>query len=150
MATTTKTLTPTNQTITLPDMTERPNASVLVDGIGKDADAINALSEHIANNYTDYNVSNDYNIRVCQLGKMVVVSGIIYGTATAEYCGPSLPSPAMYNDGVINSNAVVFHARNQSTGDIVQLRCGGNFRIYREASMTNGVQFAFGFAYCAK
>ena len=49
MATTTKTLTPTNQTITLPDMTERPNASVLVDGIGKDADAINALSEHIGN-----------------------------------------------------------------------------------------------------
>lgn len=49
MATTTKTLTPTNQTITLPDMTERPNASVLVDGIGKDADAINALSEQIAN-----------------------------------------------------------------------------------------------------
>ena len=48
MATTTKTLTPTNQTITLPDMTERPNASVLVDGIGKDADAINALSEQIA------------------------------------------------------------------------------------------------------
>jgi len=47
MATTTKTLTPTNQTITLPDMTERPNASVLVDGIGKDADAINALSEQL-------------------------------------------------------------------------------------------------------
>ena len=48
MATTTKTLTPTNQTITLPDMTERPDASVLVDGIGKDADAINALSDQIA------------------------------------------------------------------------------------------------------
>ena len=47
MATTTKTLTPTNQTITLPDMTERPDASVLVDGIGKDADAINALSDQI-------------------------------------------------------------------------------------------------------
>jgi hypothetical protein len=47
MATTTKTLTPTNQTITLPDMTERPDASVLVDGIGKDADAINALASNI-------------------------------------------------------------------------------------------------------
>lgn len=51
MATTTKTLTPTNQTITLPDMTERPNASVLVDGIGKDADAINALSRMIGATY---------------------------------------------------------------------------------------------------
>ena len=54
MATTTKTLTPTNQTITLPDMTERPNASVLVDGIGKDADAINALSEQITKKVTVY------------------------------------------------------------------------------------------------
>lgn len=48
MATTTKTLTPTGQTITLPDMTEKPNASVLVDGIGKDADAINALNSKIS------------------------------------------------------------------------------------------------------
>ena len=48
MATTTKTLTPTNQTITLPDMTERPNASVLVDGISKEADAINALNSKIS------------------------------------------------------------------------------------------------------
>ena len=47
MATTTKTLTPTNQTITLPDMTERPNASVLVDGIGKEADAIEAAVEKV-------------------------------------------------------------------------------------------------------
>jgi hypothetical protein len=43
MATTTKTLTPTNQTITLPDMTERPDASVLVTDIGRNTDAINAV-----------------------------------------------------------------------------------------------------------
>ena len=49
MATTTKTLTPTNQTVTLPDMTERPNASVLVDGISKEADAINALNSKVTN-----------------------------------------------------------------------------------------------------
>lgn len=57
MATTTKTLTPTNQTITLPDMTERPNASILVDGIGKDADAINALSDQMANIGTPLKIS---------------------------------------------------------------------------------------------
>lgn len=57
MATTTKTLTPTNQTVTLPDMTERPNASVLVDGIGKEADAINALSEQIVTQWTKNNSS---------------------------------------------------------------------------------------------
>lgn len=44
MAVATKTLTPTGQVVSLPDMTEKPNASVLVDGIGKSADAINALN----------------------------------------------------------------------------------------------------------
>ncbi len=50
MATSTKTLNPTNQTITIPDMTERPNVSLLTDGIGKEADAINALN---SNNSTE-------------------------------------------------------------------------------------------------
>ena len=48
MATTTKTLTPTNQTITIPDMTERPNVSLLTDGIGKEADAINTLNSNLS------------------------------------------------------------------------------------------------------
>ena len=43
MAVSTKTLTPTGQVVSIPDMTEKPNASVLSDGIGKEADAINAL-----------------------------------------------------------------------------------------------------------
>ena len=51
MATTSKTLAPTNQTITIPDMTERPNASVLTDAIGKEADAINALNSNIQLKY---------------------------------------------------------------------------------------------------
>ena len=79
MATTTKTLTPTNQTITLPDMTERPNASVLVDGIGKDADAINALSEQIANLITssDATISNTSinRVKVTRIGNLVIVHG---------------------------------------------------------------------------
>lgn len=48
MATTTKTLTPTNQQITLPDMTERPNNSTQVDSIGKLADAVNALNSNFS------------------------------------------------------------------------------------------------------
>lgn len=47
MAVTTKTLTPTNQTVTLPDMTERPDASVLVTDISREADAINAIASQI-------------------------------------------------------------------------------------------------------
>ena len=58
MATSTKTLTPTKQTITIPDMTERPNVSLLTDGIGKEADAINALNSKIANVFTGTNLVN--------------------------------------------------------------------------------------------
>jgi hypothetical protein len=47
MAVTTKTLTPTGQVVSIPDMTEKPNASVLSDGIGKEADAINALAGNL-------------------------------------------------------------------------------------------------------
>ena len=63
MATTTKTLTPTNQTITLPDMTERPNASVLVDGIGKDADAINALDTKMGKQIRQIAYTNDASVQ---------------------------------------------------------------------------------------
>ena len=62
MAVTTKTLSPTNQVVSLPDMTERPNASVLVDGIGKDADAINALSDKMANKFGGLRLVNLGNI----------------------------------------------------------------------------------------
>ena len=104
--------------------------------------------DHIANNYTDYNSTGDYHVRVCVLGKMVVVSGEIIGTGTAGYLNEvPLPSPfAVYEEGP--ANAVVFFARNQATGAIQQLRVGGDFKIYREAAMTNGQWYAFGFSYC--
>ena len=78
MATTTKTLTPTNQTITLPDMTERPDASVLVDGIGKDADAINALSDQmeplsVTVTKSEY-VSSNSAVSCVKVGKIVIVN----------------------------------------------------------------------------
>lgn len=104
MATTTKTLTPTNQTITLPDMTERPNASVLVDGIGKDADAINALSEQIANDdiiapTAGTNVTIDAG-GYCVVGKMVFVNIRLTTSATISsgYLVTNLPHPKPSNN----------------------------------------------------
>lgn len=45
---TSKTLTPTNVTISIPAMTDQPNASVLANCADKEADAINALNSQIA------------------------------------------------------------------------------------------------------
>ena len=46
---TSKTLAPTNVTISIPAMTDSPNASVLSNCIDKEADAINALNSQMAN-----------------------------------------------------------------------------------------------------
>ena len=46
---TSKTLAPTNVTISIPAMTDAPNASVLANCADKEADAINALNSQIAN-----------------------------------------------------------------------------------------------------
>ena len=77
MATTTKTLAPTNQTITIPDMTERPNASVLTDAISKEADAINALNSNIATSGvttpTLTNVETGSNAKYWKAGNVVTV-----------------------------------------------------------------------------
>ena len=107
-----------------------------------------AVSSEVENNYSDYFKENDYAIRIATTGKMVVVSGVVFGTGTAGYIPLSLPIPANYNDPATLTNAIIFYARNQSTGAIVQMRCGGSFSIYREASLTNGQQYSFAFAYC--
>lgn len=85
------------------------------------------------------------------MGKMITVSGEVFGTGTNEYLDAiNLPAPFGY-DGSAEyvANAVCFLARNQSTGAYEQMRVGGNFKIYLNASMTVGVAYAFGFSYCA-
>lgn len=46
---TSKTLAPTNVTISIPAMTDAPNASVISNCLDKEADAINALNSQLAN-----------------------------------------------------------------------------------------------------
>ena len=101
--------------------------------------------------YTDYNKTGDYHVRVAITGKIVTVSGIIFGKGTAGYVTEViLPTPFGFvpNDSEYIANAVIFYARNQQTGAIQQMRAGGNFFIYRETAMTNGQPYAFGFSYC--
>jgi len=133
MATTTKTLTPTNQTITLPDMTERPDASVLVDGIGKDADAINALSNQIYSRTFSYsNYRGDVTTYEITLPKTVTDSGTFtylayirhYSSSTSWIVDEYIISVVNYvpyctvvvkNSGVNISNAVLSNDHTKVT-----------------------------------
>ena len=107
--------------------------------------------DKIENNYTDYNATGKYHIRVCQSGKMVTVSGEVFGTGSIGYLEDiQLPRPYGYEAGSseLLANAVVFIARNQSNGAYKQMRVGGDFKIYLEADMTSGTVYAFSFSYC--
>lgn len=121
-------------------------SNLTADGSG----GLNALNSNITNNYTDYNSNGNYHIRVSQLGKMVIVSGEVFGTGTAGYITDiALPTPFGYDGGSeLMANAVIFYARNQTTGAIQQMRTGADHYIYREAAMTNGQAYSFAFSYC--
>ena len=102
---------------------------------------LDSLSNSLAQKNT-YTLNNEYDLAITEVGNMIIVSGYVVGKATSEYCGVVLPKP--YYTGF------AFQARNQSTGAYQTMRCGGsadNFRIYREASMTSGVLYAFTFSY---
>lgn len=96
----------------------------------------------------DYYAENDYHIRVCQIGKAVIVSGYVIGNGVQGYTGPVLPAFSFSNTEN-GSNALIFYARNQNDGTTIQLRCGGGFQIFRLASMNDSAMYAFGFSYCA-
>jgi len=60
---TTKTLKPTNVTISIPDFTDQPDQRVNSNCIDKEADAINALSEHIDKTcYANHSSATSYTI----------------------------------------------------------------------------------------
>ena len=57
---TSKTLAPTNVTISIPAMTDAPNAAVISNCLDKEADAINALNSQIAEAYGNIATNIDY------------------------------------------------------------------------------------------
>ena len=97
----------------------------------------------------DYYNANDYHIRVCQIGKAVIVSGYIIGNGVQGYTGPVLPK-FTYSSTDVGSNALIFYARNQGDGTTIQLRCGGEFQIFRLSTMNDNMKYAFAFSYCAE
>lgn len=78
---TSKTLKPTNETISIPEMTDAPNASVFSNCISKSADAINALTDKVAN------ITCLGSFEASQLGSPSTLSAAIsalYALATAD------------------------------------------------------------------
>lgn len=59
---TSKTLTPTNVTISIPEMTDQPNASVFSNCVDKEADAINSLNNNTVPNRKTITLNNSRDV----------------------------------------------------------------------------------------
>ena len=121
MATTSKTLTPTNQVVTIPDMTERPNASVLADGISKEADAINELNRNIAKRPYVYYAEPTFTDGIAEIPIATIQTAI--GITTFSHVAASLESSSV----IARNNYIV--------GASIQ---GGNVKIVCADSSKNG------------
>lgn len=109
MATTSKTLQPTNQVVTLPDMTERPNASVLVDGISKVADAINAVNGKVFDN--DGSIS-DLHPTKASLGCTVRTIRTYTSGATNKPSNEAGTVVYLYNSGTSNWGVAIAYTQS--------------------------------------
>ena len=107
---TSKTLAPTNVTISIPAMTDAPNASVLANCADKEADAINALNSQIANpaNVAYTNVSGTSQ---AQFESALVTALTGMATNQTRVC----PAYANYSQSLTNGGQGVAFLVKQST-----------------------------------
>ena len=141
---TSKTLAPTNVTISIPAMTDAPNASVLSNCIDKEADAINTLNSQIASDWTgcaDYKetIESGANAILQSFGKLRTLSFQgVSRSHTEDEVLMTLPSSHrpigannIYASGVVNGTPVLIRL-NGSNGEITLFlaNSAGTGRIY--------------------
>ena len=148
---TSKTLAPTNVTISIPAMTDQPNASVLANCADKEADAINALNSQLTTKNGTVTAaqsgSSVANFAVRQSGNVVTVNGYISGltinantyTHIATVSGISSPPYIVRARGAAGNNAY-------TTGNDAYIEMGTDEKIYvYAAGASNTVYVSFSY-----
>ena len=74
---TSKTLAPTNGTISIPAVADAPDASVFSNCVDKEADAINALNSQLVPTYSSVTLASGItgNVTIMRMGKLRVLTG---------------------------------------------------------------------------
>lgn len=116
---TSKTLTPTNETIQIPAMTDAPDASVFSNCIDKEADAINALNSKLATSY--YDMTNIGVIRF--VGKIAILDFI---NTSGQIPSTGLQLPYTFVDDI----RTICQYYNGSANDIGELHINKNGSVY--------------------
>ena len=108
---TSKTLAPTNVTISIPAMTDQPDASVFSNCVDKEADAINALNSQIAN---PKNVAYTSVTGTSQAQFETALTTALNGMGTGEI--RVCPAYANYSQSLTNGGqGVAFLVKQQTT-----------------------------------
>ena len=108
---TSKTLAPTNVTISIPAMTDQPDASVFSNCVDKEADAINALNSQIAN---PKNVAYTSVTGTSQAQFETALTTALDGMGTGEV--RVCPAYANYSQSLTNGGqGVAFLVKQQTT-----------------------------------
>ena len=87
---TSKTLAPTNVTISIPAMTDQPDASVFSNCVDKEADAINALNSQLTSQYGV--VITDVQYEICANVVTIYLNGVTVTDSTGWTKLADLPS----------------------------------------------------------
>ena len=107
---TSKILAPTNVTISIPAMTDQPNASVLANCADKEADAINALNSQLANPANvAYTSVTGTSLSDFESALTTALNGM--GTGQTRVC----PAYANYSQSLTNGGQAVAFIVKQTT-----------------------------------
>lgn len=151
---TSKTLNPTNVSISIPALGDAPDASVFSNCIDKEADAINALNSQITtqiisvqayDNRVSWDATGDPAI-IKKVGNVCMLSGYITyqfnptSPQTSVIVLPSgcIPAVNVYGVCVRNSDRKIF---------MTQVSSSGNFNIFNDGQISSGDKIYIGFTY---
>lgn len=116
---TSKTLAPTNVTISIPAMTDQPDASVFSNCVDKEADAINALNSKLTT-VVDNSLTPGTGItivmqRKLKIGKMVTYNLAITTTEQIQTGTPLVSGFELHNGGFNGVPTIVAYNNNAAT-----------------------------------
>lgn len=159
---TSKLLKPTNVTISIPEFTDQPDQRVNSNGLDKEADAINALSEHLANidgiDASSFTAGAKYTIessRIQILGVYAFATLHAVANQSASSSDVIATAPANYRPTSNATSIMCFY--KTANGDAFQywasystLNTSGDVKQGAVSSVPSGTEFFITFAYRIK
>ena len=142
MAVATKTLTPTNQVVNLPDMTEPPDNSVNVANASKLADAVNALNSKSTANVTNItNFTPNSAITLVKQGKVCYAYFAMEATSdincTSDFIAiADIPSGFIPAENTANVLPIFYNSTFKSFQ--VRVSADGKFQLYGLNKLADG------------